>query len=420
MALDPRIVRFLRTRPAALVALPASATYWNLRLAAARARGRKVLVHYVDGTGYLPFAAPIWERLGRRREAARINLYLAARPGERRKVAEAAAGGALPIRGVIPAWTCAALLSYDLFLTTHQSSAVPLVRRGLRLCTFHGLPAKGGTFVPEEWRNLDGAFLHGPLQQRLFEEYAAGRATAELWGRPIGFPKSDALVRGELHRSEILASLGLDPERSTVLYAPSWEAGTSLRESGRQVVEQLLDVDVQVLLKLHPMSTYPAAEARATGGVDWIAVFRDLEADPRFRHVRGGDVAALVAASDLLVTDVSSVAFEAFLIDRPVIFLEVPRFFDETVAEMYGLTGEQARGDLRYNCGRAGGRIVADPTALGAAVLEELADPGARRSARETVRRELVFHPGEGAEHAAAAILDLLGLTAADGGSAAG
>lgn len=420
MARDPRIGRFLRTRPTALLALPASAVYWNLRLATARARGLKVLVHYVDGAGYLPFAAPIWARLADRAQARRIALFLAARPGERDRVASAASGSPLPVQGVIPAWTCATLLFYDLYLTTHQSSAVPLLRRGPRLCTFHGLPAKGGTFVPEEWRNLDGAFLHGPLQQRLFEELAATRREGGLWGRPIGFPKSDALVRGEFRRGEVLAALGLDSERPSVLYAPSWEAGTSLRESGREVVERLLALGVQVLLKLHPMSTYPVSEVRATGGVDWIAAFSDLEGDARFRHVRGGDVAALLAACDLLVTDVSSVAFEAFLVDRPVVFLEVPRFFEETVAEMYGLNAEQARGDLRYNCGRAAGRVVADLDALGAAVREELADPGARHAARELVRRELVFHPGEGAEHAAAAVVELLGLSKAAVGPSGG
>lgn len=407
---DPRIGEFLRKRPGSAAVLPFSALVWNARLAAASATGRRVVVHYVDGPGYLPFALPIWEAVARRGHAPRLAFYAAARSGQAPAVAERLRGGPLPLRGVIPAWTCAALVFYDLFLTTHQSSAVPLVRRGPRLCTFHGLPAKGGTFVPTQWRHLDGAFLHGPLQARLFGELGPGPGGAGRWSREVGFPKSDALVNGRYRRDQTLRELGLAPDRPVVLYAPSWEEGGSLRENGSEVVDTLLGMGVQVVVKLHPMSYYPSGDVLATGGVDWVARLRRFEERSDFRHVSTGDVAPLVAACDVLVTDVSSVAFEAFLVDRPVVFLDVPRFFEATVGRMYGLTAAQARSDLRYNCGRSAGRVVEGLDGLAEVVRQELQSPGILASKRAVMRNELVFNAGEGADHAASAILELLGL----------
>lgn len=409
---DPRVFKFLRTEFRTALSLPFSALLWNARLAAARSAGLKVLIHSVDGPGYLPFAVPTWECLARSERRAEIAFYVAARPSEQREVAESVRGGLLPCRGVIPSWTCAALLAYDLFLTTHQSSAVPLVRRSPRLCTFHGLPAKGGTFVPGEWRHLDGAFLHGPLQRRLFEELESSEGEkVGRWSRDVGYPKSDALVRGEYRRADTLSRLGLDPDSQTVLYAPSWEDGGALRHWGMKVVECLLDVGVQLIVKLHPMSYYPPTNTHATGGVDWTAeldAFREGRAG--FVHVRGGDVAPLVAGCDLLVTDVSSVAYEAFLVDRPVVFLDVPRFFEVTVGQMYGIGPDEARSDLRYNCGRQAGQVVADPPALGEAVRRGLSNPAEMAVERRDLRDQLIFNPGEGAEHTARAILEVLGL----------
>ena len=231
-------------------------------------------------------------------------------------------------------WACAGLLQYDLFVATHQSSVAPLRSRGPRVCTFHGLPAKGGTFVPAQWQCLDGAFLIGPLQERMFEEFRSSSPKfRSLWGRRIGLIKSDRLLRHGFDRTAVLTELGLEPQRPTVLFAPTWEAGAALRTQGEEICQRLAQENWNTIVKLHPMSYFPSTEVFATGGVDWREAFGPLESK-HFRHAVRADVSPLLAAADVLITDMSSVAFEAILIDRPVIFIDCPDFISRTVRDM--------------------------------------------------------------------------------------
>ena len=156
------------------------------------------------------------------------------------------------------------------------------------------------------------------------------------------------------------------------------------------------------------MSYYSVAELNATGGIDWIEQFNDLERNRRFRHIKGGDISTLVVASDLLVTDGSSVAFEAFLAGRPVVFFDSPRFFDEIIPAMYGISPDQARNDLRYNSGRHAGPIASTVVELVGLVTQMLNDPTAYVAEREAIRQELLFNPGNAGKIAANEILCLL------------
>src|SRR5437764_1341156 len=67
----------------------------------------------------------------------------------------------------------------------------------------------------------------------------------------IGMPKADCLVDGSLQRENILQSLGIDPSRRTVLYAPTWTPFASLNAMGEELVAQLGRAGFCVIVKLH-------------------------------------------------------------------------------------------------------------------------------------------------------------------------
>lgn len=407
-------IRFAACHPLRIIGTLVPAVITNWELARWRRRGFKVLVFYIDHEGYLPFVLPFWKRLpGDLSESVRI--YVAARPFAIRGLKQALVDIRPRPAGFFSSWVSGFLRAYDLFLTTHQSSIVPVFGKAPRLCTFHGLPAKGGTFVERQWRFLDGAFLIGPLQKRLFDDLRRqSPAARRLWCCEVGYPKSDALINGDYRRESVLSDLGLDPGRKTVLYAPSWEEHTSLRTDGPEIAAELCRMDVNVIVKLHPMSYYPPNETKATGGIDWKRAFDALESHAHFRHVRGGDVTSLVAAADALVTDVSSVSFEAIMVDCPVVFFDTPRFFDETLPEMYNIDGRAGRSDLRYNCGRDAGIVVERVADLQSVVQRSLDHPDERAAARAAVREQLLYNPGHAAEATCKVILEILGISPAD------
>ncbi len=403
------VLKFLATHPWLLFTVLWCGFRDNLRIWWCR-RGRRVWLLSLEESVYLPF---IQEALQQIPEANwnQIMLVVACRPFATADVQRQIRLLGVTCEFVISNWTCAAILHYDLFLTTHQSAVPPLWKCGERVCSFHGLPAKGGTFVESQWRFLDGAFLIGPLQQRMFEEFQRESLTgSRLWGREIGLIKSDRLLQGTIQRDDVLHQLGLSSKTPTVLYAPSWEEGTSLRVSGLPICETLCESPWNVIVKLHPMSYFPVHETQATGGVDWSAELGRFESMPRFRHPQRCDVTPLVCAADVVVTDVSSVAFEAILIDRPVIFIDCPEFFEGTVQRMYRLSPQQARSDLRFNCGRKGGVVIRSINELHDAIQEAIDSPGRLAKSREEIRDQLVFNRGFASQAAAKAIVELLDL----------
>jgi hypothetical protein len=400
------VFRTLWSAPLLVLCLPAAAVATNLRILCKR-QGRKVWVLSVEEATYLPFVQGALEKLpdGFFNE---VMLVVACRQFAVQEVTEKLESQEIPVSLAVQNWFCGAIICYDLFVATHQSAVVPLLRRGPRVCLFHGLPAKGGTFVPEQWRYFDGAFLIGPLQERMFDVFRKSSSRrARLWGRRIGLVKSDALLNGEFDRAEVVQSLRLSPVNPTVLYAPSWEAGTSLRTNGVEICKRLAEQSWNTIIKLHPMSYFPPSELRATGGINWSERLLPFEGE-RFRHLSRADITPLIAAADVLITDVSSVAFEAFLIDTPVIFIDCPEFFRDTVGEMYGLSENEARNSLEFNCGREAGTVVRSLDELVAAIKGVLSDPTVQSADRERIRRELVFNPGRASVAAAEALVELL------------
>jgi len=403
------VFRTLWKSPLLVVTLPVGALTTNMRILLNR-RGRKVWVLSVEEATYLPF---VQGALGKLPEDFfdKVMLVVACRKFAMPEVCAELNSSGVPVSLAIQNWSCATVVFYDLFVSTHQSAVVPLLGRGPRVCLFHGLPAKGGTFVPEQWRFFDGAFLIGPMQERMFEQFRkSSRRSAQLWGRRIGLIKSDALLNGEIDRAEVIRSLGLCPDEPTVLYAPSWEAGASLRTNGAEICERLTEQPWNTIVKLHPMSYFPPTELRANGGVNWIDRLAPFDGD-RFRHASRADITPLLAAADVLITDVSSVAFEAILVDTPVVFIDCPKFFRETVGEMYGLSESEARNSLEFNCGREAGMVVNSLDELLDAIKGALDDPTVRSAQRAKVRAELVFNPGRAATAAAEALVELLGTS---------
>jgi CDP-glycerol glycerophosphotransferase (TagB/SpsB family) len=194
----------------------------------------------------------------------------------------------------------------------------------------------------------------------------------------VGFPKTDRLLDGSLDRAAIQRSLGFDGSRPVVLYAPTGAHDNSLETMGEELIERLGAQDrYDVIVKPHDHPKKP---------IDWFARLAPLEGE-HLRIAREPDVIPLMLASDLLVSDASSVATEYTLLDRPIVFLDVPELLAAAAAA-------DDRLDLT-TWGRRGGRIAADCDEALEAIADELAAPDeGLADIRRALRDDCFYNPG--------------------------
>lgn len=131
--------------------------------------------------------------------------------------------------------------------------------------------------------------------KQLYPDYAGQNIVS-------GFPKIDNLQRLNEQRDEIrgqlIAKYGLDPAQPIFLFAPTWR--TSI-------------VFLPDLLNIPNLLVAPHE-----GDYIWADKF-----EQEARIIKSGNINNLLVACDALITDFSSVAVEALVLDKPIIQLVV-------------------------------------------------------------------------------------------------
>ena len=373
-----------------------------------RAQGRNILVFHLSSAGHVQFMLPVYEELKRRQ--APLAYYIAMDYPMLDKIQDFG----LPARRCFLAKIAKWLYLTDIFIEGEIYGRGP--RQAVKVFAGHGQPNKHTNWSDENLRAFDVYFLYGPLEREMFEVIQQSRpeSTRHIQLMNIGYPKLDAQLQGRYDREQILLDLGLDPLYRTVIYAPAWDPGGSLRNYGTRVAEALLSIkDINVIVKLHPVSLEPPDSPYYefyTGGVDWSREFAALEEHPRFKYVNAYLVNPLLVASDVMVTDFSGVALEFMTLDRPVIYIDCPEFYEVTLRK-WGSDPELAKNDDRFNAGRNYGVVVQDLSQMVSAVKRSLECPEELSEKRKAFISRFLYNPGKGSEMAANVILDLLRLS---------
>lgn len=349
-------------------------------------------------SGYAPVHfvcfQPLYERLKRRRD---IEIVLS---GGREASPEG--GPALSARELyapfrVPASRVKTLEKvqrerFDMVFCAHVSGYFPREDRD-RVQLFHGVSFRNMA-VRRDVLVYDHLFVVGPYMRRLFTDNQLLREDDSRLV-PIGFPKLDRLVNGALDRRRILARLGLSGRRPVVLYAPTGQAGNSLELGvGEAMIERLRRTGkYDILIKLHD---HP--RDRLT---DWPTRLKPL-LDRHTKLVHDYDVVPYLFVADLLITDASSVSNEYALMNRPMVFLDVPQMLAAMERKGVAL-------DLD-TWGRKGGVTVRWPDEAAEAVAWSIAHPRSGSTLRRAMARDLFYNPGRAAEAAEAWVLQRLGL----------
>jgi len=348
-------------------------------------------------TGYAPVHfvcfRPIYERLSR---LPGVEVFLSGG----REPAEQSDGAAGPITAAelyrpfrVPARRVLPLAAmrrqrFDLVFCAHVSGYFPRADHE-RVQIFHGLSFRNMA-VRRDVLVYDHLFVTGPYMERTFHEQQLLRPGDPRLVR-IGFPKVDRLVDGSLDRGAILRRLGLSGRRPVLLYAPTGQRGNSLETLGEEVIRRLRAAGrYDLLIKLHD---HPRDQ------VDWSPRLRPL-LDSHTKLVRDFDIVPYLFIADLLISDASSVSSEYSLLDRPMVFLDVP--------DMIAAMRAKGRAVDLDTWGRKAGVTVRWPDEAVEAVRESLAHPRRGSDVRREMARDLFYNPGRAAEAALAWIRERL------------
>lgn len=232
----------------------------------------------------------------------------------------------------------------------------------------------------------------GPFQEKSVRALERKRSTAAKRLLPTGCSYFDYML------GEIAGLPARDEGGPVVLYAPAWDARSSLLKHGSGIIESLAAEGFKVIFRPHPQLYVSRKPLMAE-------IEERLSALPRVEIDRNRTGIASMARSDAMVCDLSGVLFDyACLFAKPILLAN---------AEIgsAGMEAEDLEGplwDVESSLSLAGARIGEDPREAGSLARAAL---GARADYAEGARRfrdASFYNFGAAGEAGARNILSLL------------
>jgi hypothetical protein len=161
-----------------------------------------------------------------------------------------------------------------------------------------------------------------------------------------GSPKLADLANGAYDRTSVLLSLGLDPRLKTVLVSSHWTEMSLLRDLDTLVVQLLLGWkdELNIIVTGHPKLWRLTPAEPSFDGQALLSRLQLLseEYSDRLRICPTGHPFELMAASDIILCDHSSIRVEFSLLDRPAGLYRNKNFICEskTTDELYRNSSE--------------------------------------------------------------------------------
>jgi CDP-glycerol glycerophosphotransferase (TagB/SpsB family) len=302
------------------------------------------------------------------------------------------------------------LVGRERFLTHRQAewrrfdvyfNADPWATARLRRCArqvnfFHGVAGKydldNPSGLPMGYEYYDRvAFVNYDRMTRYLE---AGVVTPDQ-ARLVGYPKLDRLAAGRIDGRAVRQTLGLEADRRTLIYAPTYSPASSLHHAGEAIVRAAAADGWNVIVKLHDRSLDP--DPRYSGAIDWRSRMRALEEPGRVVYVEDADSSPYLAAADAMITDHSSVGFEFLVLNRPLIVFDAP-----------GLLEGARINPEKWTLLRSAAHVVSSVTWLPRELRAATIAPAAMAAKRRLVASEMFHKPGTATERAVALIEEML------------
>ena len=220
-------------------------------------------------------------------------------------------------------------LRADIWVIAHKGRDIPfLPHKNYKIIQlWHGISPKGSNHPKEDFEIYDVWCLPSKYIKQRF---------IQLWGAPenklyvTGFPRMDRLYNYlEEPREKLLNETEIKKAKKIILYAPTFDIGLWSWGNEYEEFEKLCkfcyEENLTLILRLHPYTK-----------VDKLRIEKIIE---KYKNVywldmpKEPDTMKLLAITDILITDWSSIYTDYFLTGRPIIYLEAKK---ELITEMRG------------------------------------------------------------------------------------
>ncbi|MCK5237362.1 MAG: CDP-glycerol glycerophosphotransferase family protein [Deltaproteobacteria bacterium] len=273
---------------------------------------------------------------------------------------------------------------FDVLVCAHLSDTLFPRSAKKTVQIFHGVSFKN-LAVREKALRFDVLCLPGPYHAELFRSQGfirKGGSECLL----TGFAKTDALINETLDRNELLRGLDVDPALPTLLFAPTGDKHNALESMGEKLISSISDAGKwNLLIKPHD---------HPKNVINWFERLKPFE-NERVKVVRDLNVIPYLHAADLLITDASSVSVEYTLMDRPIIFLEIPKLMAKITKRAEALDLDSRRI----------GTIIDKKADIVETITESLAQKEQRSELRREVASQVFYKPGGASDRIKGVIL---------------
>ena len=272
-------------------------------------------------------------------------------------------------------------LTSDIYLLSKNASC--------KIYTFHGVSFKGRSYTHKVLM-YDRLFIIGPYMLERFIKLGILKENDKRILK-VGMPKLDSLVDGTWDICNSREYLGIFEHQYNfvALYAPTWGVASSFYSYIDVIVNVITSMNGCLIIKLHDHLLHHKDVKRK------IDMYRY---NPNVLVYESYDIIPAMAAADFLITDLSSVANEFLVLDRPIVFLWVP-----SSLERYGDTLDK---EMVFR----GGVLVDRPDAvlLEKTITDVLAHPEIFSEDRRFLKNYLFYNLGKATSVAVSYIKEIL------------
>ena len=275
----------------------------------------------------------------------------------------------------------------------------------IHLNTLHNQPVKYWLHPANLLLNFDGFLCWGPFQKEfvLHLYRQAGLMAPKVY--ETGAPLLDNLFYPQRTRAELELQYGIKRQTKTVLYAPSWNKGLSLDKFNQEIIEAFKNCpkNVNIVLRLHPASIFSKEHdpnGYFTGNRDWLDFLQSELTDRKniFNLSNEPNAINAILLSDCVLTDFSSIAWDAMATDVDVFHLDCPDW-PKYAAQNKNFGQPKEILTLQHdflNAGRRYGNGVISPEQI-SGLLKAYSDGQklpARQKSSMRLRSRLLYNPG--------------------------
>jgi hypothetical protein len=212
---------------------------------------------------------------------------------------------------------------------------------------FHGTYMMMSRDSADRLKHFDHLFLTGPRMSQMF-----ARSGIEVKASVTGYLPFVDFPDKLNERASILAKLGLDPSRKTVVYTPSRSKIGSWLECAEEIATSIPS-HFNLIMRPHPSQALNASKLDRQSYQNVQAILS--KSDNAVLDLIACSLSEVLCVADLVVSDANSPSEESLFYDVPQLFVETKRFSREHLRQM-GLDQGMHVDDLEqlltlYDCG---------------------------------------------------------------------